>query len=183
MSSGGLIVFPTDTVYGLGCNPKDEGAVSRLFEAKGREAKPVPVLCASKTFADKLVKMGPVAQRLAGRFWPGRLTIVSPLKSAVPFPLHQGTGALGVRVPSGVLCRRLIRECGGCLTGTSANLSGRPSSRSALQAARQLGDTVDLVLDGGALRGSESTVVKVAHGKIEILRQGPVRVTDKAKTA
>ena len=175
---GGLVVYPTDTVYGLGCNPMDGKAVARLFEAKGREAKPVPVLCASLEESATLVKMSPMALKLAGRFWPGALTIVAPLKRSVPVPLHQGTGSLGVRVPASPLCVELIRACGGLLTGTSANLSGRPSCRTADEAKRQLGDSVDLILDGGRLEGAESTVVRVVGDDVIILRRGPVGVTD-----
>ena len=178
VAQGGLVVYPTDTVYGLGCNPMDERAVARLFAAKGREAKPVPVLCSSLDASAGLVEMGPTALRLAARFWPGALTIVAPLKRSVPSLLHQGTGSLGVRVPASPLCVELIRACGGFLTGTSANLSGSPSSRTAAEAGLQLGDAVDLIIDGGRLEGEESTVVKVSGDGVIILRRGPVGVTD-----
>ncbi|MDA4125558.1 MAG: L-threonylcarbamoyladenylate synthase [Thaumarchaeota archaeon] len=182
VASGGLIVYPTDTVYGLGCDPHNEKAVRRLFEAKRRDASPVPILCDGIESALRLVEMNPRALKLAERHWPGALTIVATLKVPLPFPLHQGTGTLGVRVPGSELCLRLITECGGQLTGTSANLSGAPSSRTALEARRQLGDTVDLVLDGGRLEGLESTVIRVTGEKIEAIRRGPVGVSEEADT-
>lgn len=178
VARGGLVVYPTDTVYGLGCNPMDETAVKMLFKAKGRESKPIPVLCASRKGAMGLVEMSSEAVSLAGRFWPGALTIVAPLRKQVPLQLHQGIGTLGVRVPNSPLCIELISACGGFLTGTSANLSGGPACRTAEEASRQLGGSVDIILDGGTLGGDESTVVRVIGPSVTILRQGPVRVTD-----
>jgi L-threonylcarbamoyladenylate synthase len=178
---GGLIVYPTDTVYGLGCDPTNEDAVRRLLEAKRRDQKPVPVLCSSKDAAMELVKMNKRALELAEQFWPGALTIVAPLKRSLPFPLHQGSGTLGVRVPAMPLCVILIEACGGWLTGTSANLSGSAPARTATEAANQLGDHVDLILDGGRLEGLESTVVREMDEGIQVLRVGPVRVTDETR--
>lgn len=178
---GGLIVYPTDTVYGLGCDPTNEDAVRRLAEAKMRDQRPIPILCSSKGAAMELVEMNHKALELAGRFWPGALTIVAPLKRSLPFLLHQGTGTLGVRVPALPLCVTLIETCGGWLTGTSANLSGLPSARTAAEAANQLGDRVDLILDGGRLEGLESTVVRVVDDGIQVLRMGQVGVTDETR--
>ena len=174
--SGGLIVFPTDTVYGLGCDPFNADAVKRLFRTKGRTSKPVPVLCSSLEKARELVELRGKSLELAEAHWPGALTIVAPLRRAVPELLSTGLPSLGVRVPDLRPCLRLIEECGGWLTGTSANLSGRPSARTASEAARQLGDSVDLILDGGRLEGKESTVVQVAGDRVAILRTGPVGV-------
>ena len=178
---GGLVVFPTDTVYGLGCDPLNGAAVRRLFEAKGRVSKPVPVLCASLERASGLVELKGTALDLAQKHWPGALTIVAPLRRSVPPPLSQGKPNLGVRVPNHPGCLELIVACGGWLTGTSANLSGRPSSRSAGEAFDQLGGYVDIVLDGGRLAGTESTVVQVVDGEVTILRTGPVGVGNELK--
>ena len=173
---GGLVVYPTDTVYGLGCDPLNHAAVRRLFDAKQRDKKAVPVLCASTEKAAALVKLNSRALELAGRYWPGALTIVAPLSRPVPPQLTQGKPSLGVRVPGHPGCLQLISACGGWLTGTSANLSGRPSARSAAEALDQLGDKVDIVLDGGRLAGTESTVVEVVGDEVTILRTGPVGV-------
>lgn len=179
VARGGLVVYPTDTVYGLGCDPRNEEAVARLFAAKRREAKPIPVMCDGLQSASKLVVLAPRAKELAERFWPGALTIVAPLRAQLPFPIHQGTGTLGVRVPGSTLCRELVARCGGILTGTSANVSGRNPCRTAEEAQRALGSVVDLILDGGRLANAESTVVRVTSAGIEVLRQGTVRVTEK----
>ncbi|MDG7016563.1 MAG: threonylcarbamoyl-AMP synthase [Nitrososphaerota archaeon] len=178
---GGLVVYPTDTVYGLGCDPFDEGAVGRLFRAKGRGSKAVPVLCSSEKKAAELVTLNPASLRLAREHWPGPLTIVAPLKVEVPAQLTQGTGNLGVRVPGLPVCIRLIDACGGWLAGTSANLSGSPSSRTAGEALDQLGGAVDLILDGGALAGKESTVVQVSGDTVTILRTGPIGVESRVE--
>jgi L-threonylcarbamoyladenylate synthase len=177
VEKGGLIVYPTDTVYGLGCDPLDQRAVEKLFKAKGRGSKPVPVLCASLEDSLRLVTLSPKALELAASHWPGALTIVAPLRRRVPSLLHQGTRTLGVRIPASQLCVELIKGCGGLLTGTSANRSGRPSARTAEEARRDLGSSVDLIMDGGRLRGNESTVVKVVGRHVTVLRQGKIGVS------
>lgn len=172
-------MYPTDTVYGLGCDPTNKKAVTRLVGAKKRaEGKPISVLCSSSSAASSLVRMNDSAEELASRFWPGALTIVAPLKRKLPFQLHRGTETLGVRVPALPLCIDLIECCGGWLTGTSANISGLASARTAQEADLQLGDAVDLILDGGRLEGGESTVVRTVGDGIQVLRTGPIRVTD-----
>jgi L-threonylcarbamoyladenylate synthase len=172
--NGGIVGFPTDTVYGLGCDPESRAAVERLFRIKDREKKPVPVLCASLAGASVLVEFGEPALKLADKYWPGPLTLVLPLKANLPNQLHQDTRWLGVRVPNHPGCLELIRSVGGWITGTSANLSGMPSSRSAQEVARSLGDRIDLVLDGGPLAGTESTVIKVDGSDVEVLRRGTI---------
>ena len=178
---GGLVVYPTDTVYGLGCDPFDDAAVGRLFGAKGRGSKAVPVLCGSAEKAAAIVQLNPKSLALAKEHWPGPLTIVAPLRRNVPDLLHSGTGNLGVRVPGLASCMELIDACGGWLTGTSANVSGSPSSRSAADAVAQLGEKVDLILDGGVLGGKESTVVQVEGDSVTILRTGPIGVGNQVK--
>ena len=173
---GLLVVYPTDTVYGLGCDPLNHAAVRRLFEAKGRESKPVPVLCASAEKAEELVKLSDRAAELAREYWPGALTIVATLRRPIAPQLTQGGEYLGVRVPAHSGCLELLAACGGWLTGTSANRSGKPSARSAGEALDELGGSVEYVLDGGRLSGQESTVAKVVGDEVTILRTGPIGV-------
>ncbi len=173
---GGLVVYPTDTVYGLGCDPFNEAAVRRLFEAKGRESKAVSVLCASLAKAAELAELSPRAMELARAHWPGALTMVCPAKREFPGLITQGSPDVGVRVPSHQDCIELLTACGGWLTGTSANRSGRPSARDAQEAMRRIGESVDLILDGGHLTGAESTVVRVSGNEVVLLRTGPVGV-------
>jgi len=175
---GGVVAYPTDTVYGMGCDPFNPAAVGRLVEVKERESKPIPVLCASEEDALRLVELGPRALELARRYWPGALTIVAPLRVRVPASLDRGTGWLGVRVPDDGTALALAKGCGGVITGTSANLSGRPSSRSADEVVQSLGDRIGCVLDGGPRRGSESTVVRVEGEAVEVLRRGAVTLVE-----
>ncbi len=170
------MVYPTDTVYGLGCDPLNQAALRRLLEAKGRLSKPIPVLCSSLDKAGELVKLSPRALELAARYWPGALTIVAPLRRPVPPQLTQGRPNLGVRVPDHSGALELIASCSGRLAGTSANLSGHPSARTAAEAIDQLGNVVDIILDGGRLVGTESTVVQVIGNEVTILRAGPIGV-------
>jgi L-threonylcarbamoyladenylate synthase len=181
VSKGGLVVYPTDTVYGLGADPFNEKAVLRLFATKDRPAKPITVLCSSLQKATELVELSPKGAELARDHWPGAFTMVAPLKTRMPSILTQGTGNLGVRVPAHQGCLMLVSACGGWLTGTSANLSGRPSALTAGEAAIQLGDSVDLILDGGSLVGKESTVALVLGDEVTILRSGPVEVREETK--
>ena len=175
---GGVIVYPTDTVYGLGCDPMNELAAERLFKIKGRGGKPVPVLCDSFESASRLVTLSGVAVRLAKEYWPGALTIVLPLMVELPELIHQGSGTLAVRVPNSRSCLELIAASGGYLIGTSANRSGEPACRTAHEALQSIGEGVDMILDGGRLSGKESTVVKVTANRVQILRSGAVTVAD-----
>jgi L-threonylcarbamoyladenylate synthase len=181
VKAGGVVAIPTDTVYGLGCDPSSDQAVGRLFEVKDRQAKPVPVLCVSSRVAERFVELNGVARRLASLHWPGALTIVAPVKkgsSKLSSLLHQGSGYLGVRMPDSDVCLALAAKVGGAITGTSANLSGRPSCRTAAQVIASLDGRIQLVIDGGRLRGKESTVVKVSGETIEVLREGSVRIQE-----
>jgi L-threonylcarbamoyladenylate synthase len=177
---GGVVAIPTDTVYGLGCDPTSDKAVGRLFAAKDRQAKPVPLLCADSAAAEAMVDLNAVARKLAGLYWPGALTIVAPLKKkrGLSRLLDQGSGFLGVRVPDSKVCLSLAGKVGGAITGTSANLSGKPSCRTAAQVVESLDGRVQLVIDGGELKGKESTVVKVSGGTVEVLREGSVRIQE-----
>ena len=180
VKSGGVVAIPTDTVYGLGCDPSSDEAVGRLFEVKNRQAKPVPLLCADSGVAESLVDLNGVARKLAELHWPGALTIVAPIKkeSNLSPLLDQGSGHLGVRVPDSEVCLALAGKVGGAITGTSANLSGRPSCRTAAQVVESLDGRIQLVIDGGELRGKESTVVRVSGGTVEVLREGSVRIQE-----
>lgn len=180
VKKGGLVAIPTDTVYGLGCDPASDAAVGALFEAKNRQSKAVPLLCADTATAEGLVEFNETALRLAGLHWPGALTVVAPLKAGSKLSrlLDQGSGFLGVRVPDSPVCISLARKVGGAITGTSANLSGQPSCRTASQVVDSLDGRVQLVIDGGRLKGKESTVVKVSGKTVEVLREGSVRIQE-----
>lgn len=176
---GGVVVYPTDTFYGLGADPRNEKAVKRLFEIKGREAdQPILLLLDDAgRIPDWAVEVSPEAGRLMEQYWPGPLTLVFRANAQVVPLLTAGTGSIGLRVPGNLLTRKLLASVGGALTGTSANRSGMKSPSKASDAAADMGDLVDLILDGGETPGGKpSTIADVSAGPVRILRQGAVRL-------
>jgi L-threonylcarbamoyladenylate synthase len=182
VKEGGLIIYPTDTVYGLGCDPFNVEAVDKVFKAKGRERKALPVLASSIADVSKIAQLDERARKVASRFWPGAITLVLPKKPPLPSAVTCGSSTVGVRVPNLPAALRLISLCGGLLVGTSANISGLAPPKTAREAAQQIGDKVDLVLDGGpAPVGESSTVLSLARDVV-ILRPGPISAKEIAET-
>lgn len=178
LRKGGLVAFPTDTLYALGADASNPLAIERLFAAKGRSRKaPIPLLVADLMMAIQLVgELPDAAVRLAKRYWPGPLTLVLWAPRGICTLLTAGTGRIGLRVPDAAVALALIRHFGSPVTGTSANRSGGKDPLDAHEVLRQLGDRVDLVLDEGPVAGgSPSTVVDVTISPPVIVRQGPVR--------
>lgn len=173
---GRLVAFPTDTLYALGALATDARAVAAVFRAKGRGVeKALPVLLADAGEVPRVAADFPASARaLAARFWPGALTIVLPARADLPPLLHGRTGTVAVRVPAHELARALIRDAGAPLTGTSANRSGGPPTRTPLEVLAQLAGRVHAVLDGEALGGVPSTVVDATTVPPRILRLGAV---------
>lgn len=179
LRDGAVVAFPTDTVYGVGCRIDHEGAVRRIFELKGRGmSDPLPVLLADPDDLDVYGRdMTSAARRLAREYWPGALTIVVRRSEAVPPLVTGGQDTVGLRVPNHPLVRALIRQLGVPMVGTSANRHAGPVPRSAQQVAFDLGDTVDLILDGGRSPGGrESTVVDATGGSVRVVREGAVSI-------
>ena len=179
VKDGGLIIYPTDTVYGLGCDPFNIEAVKRAFQAKGERKKPLPVLASDMRHVEEIASLSEGARRVASQFWPGQLTIVIPKKSVLPNIVTCNQNSVGVRIPRHDIALQLIRLSGGLLTGTSANKTGEKPPKTAYEAAEQLGRDVDIILDGGpATLGISSTVVDLTTEKPKILRRGPVKLKD-----
>jgi len=182
VKKGGVIVYPTDTVYGLGCNPFNENAVKRLLKIKGERTKPLPILASNIKEIKKIVQTTKKTIELVKKFWPGPLTVVLPQKSSLPNTVTCNLGSVAVRVPNHQVALELIRLSGGLLVGTSANKSGKKPSRTALDAAEQIGGEVDIILDGGpAPIGASSTVIDLTGERPKILRKGPVEIDDMLK--
>jgi L-threonylcarbamoyladenylate synthase len=177
LSDGGIIVFPTDTVYGIGCNPYYDESVERIFQIKDRsEDKPLPVMGYSISDIEKLVHMSPLAKSLAQYFWPGALTIVSPCKdNNISRRVMAGGDNLAVRIPGNRCTQSLLRFCK-YLIGTSANVSGRKPCTSSYEVLSSGLSGFDLVLDGGALGGGiQSTIIEVIDSNVRILREGVIK--------
>jgi L-threonylcarbamoyladenylate synthase len=174
---GGVVAFPTDTVYGVGADARQPEAIAGLYGAKRRPlSKPIPILLAR---ADQLRA---VAQhipdftwRLAERFWPGALTLVVHCAPSIPPVLTAGGSTVAVRVPDHRVVSALVEGLGGPLAGTSANISGLPSPVTARDVLAQLGGRIAVLLDGGPCAGGRpSTVVDLTVTPFRILRRGPI---------
>jgi L-threonylcarbamoyladenylate synthase len=176
---GGLVAFPTDTVYGVGALAFNGAAVESIYAAKGRPVeKAIPVLIGD---ADDLAKVSAeipeIALKLAARFWPGPLTLVVPKHAGLPEAVS-ATATVGVRIPDHPVARVLLRLAGP-MAVTSANLSGQPSPSTALEVFAQLGGRIALIIDGGkTLGGVPSTVVDCVGAELQVLRAGPIPISE-----
>lgn len=177
LQNGGIVAYPTDTVYGLGADVFNERAVSRIFQVKQRPLnQPLPVLLSDESELNTLTSfVSEIARRLANKYWPGGLTLVVMAGPTVPNWITAGGNTIALRVPDHIITRTLIRELGKPLVGTSANLSGLPSVTSAEEVRTQLESKIDFILDGGICPGGiESTVIDVTSEMPIILRDGAV---------
>jgi L-threonylcarbamoyladenylate synthase len=181
LRGGGLVAFPTETVYGLGANALDARAVAGIFEAKGRPAfNPLIVHAANVSAVRALVaRWPPAADTLAARFWPGPLTLVLPKAPAIPHIVTGGLDDVAVRIPAHPVALALLRACGLPIAAPSANRSTEISPTTAEHVTKALGDRVALVLDGGPTTvGIESTVLDLAGERPRLLRPGMVTVRE-----
>ena len=177
LRKGGVVAFPTDTVYGLGCASRYREAVARIFQLKGRpEQMALPLLLASIGQIDEVAHPVPaVARLLAAEFLPGALTLVLKKSEAVPDFITAGGDTIALRVPAHPVPVALVSGLGMPLVGTSANLSGWPSALTAGEVRAQFGDKVDLTIDGGHVPGGqESTIVDVTGEIPVVVREGAV---------
>lgn len=178
--SGGLVVLPTDTVYGVGADAFDPSAVAALLAAKGRgRDMPVPVLVGSWSTVDGLVMSVPRhARALIEAFWPGGLSIVLPQAPSLSWDLGETRGTVNLRMPLHPVALELLREVGP-MAVSSANRSGHPPTTTAEQAREQLGDSVSVYLDGGPSgEPIASTIVDLTGGKPVVLREGAVKLDE-----
>jgi L-threonylcarbamoyladenylate synthase len=178
IASGGVIAFRTDTFYGLGADPFNQTAVARIRELKGREDdKPILLLVSDAAVVERVIaERSPAFTRAAAAFWPGPLTIIGVAVAALPQEITAGTGTVGVRLPAAETVRTLVRECGGVLTATSANLSGREPARSAEQVAHYFPHGLQLIVDDGLVTATEpSTVLDATTTTPRIVREGALR--------
>jgi L-threonylcarbamoyladenylate synthase len=177
LKGNGIIAVPTDTFYALAANPFQEAALSRLFALKQRPPeKPVLLLVDGLPMLEQLAGQVPhPARRLMERFWPGPLTIILPSLPHLPRLLTASTGNIGVRQPGHLITRRLITALGYPVTGTSANLSGRPPLTRSARVAEEFGEQVDLILEAGDCPGGlPSTIVDVSGSFPRLVRSGAV---------
>lgn len=175
--SGGLVVFPTETVYGLGANAFDENAVKKIFQAKGRPSdNPIIVhISETKQLDDLALPASPLEKKLMDAFWPGPFTLILKKKEEVSSVISGGLPTVAVRMPSHAFARELISASGVPIAAPSANISGRPSATTGAHVLGDLEGKADLIIDGGISEiGLESTVVKLDGERVLILRAGAI---------
>lgn len=179
LREGGLVAFPTETVYGLGANGLDEEAARKIYAAKGRPSdNPLIIHIADMEHLDKIVKKVPeAAKKLAEAYWPGPLTMIFEKSGCVPYGTTGGLDTVAVRMPSDEIARELIRQGGGYVAAPSANTSGRPSPTTAEHVYEDMAGKIPMILDGGAVEiGLESTIVDLTTDIPTVLRPGFVSV-------
>ena len=181
MKKGGLVVYPTDTVYGLGCDPFSVKAVERLIHVKGAREKPLPILSNTLSQIERVAKISLEARVMGEKFWPGPLTLILPKKD-LPEIVTFGLRSVGVRIPNNEITLMLVSLAGGLLVGTSANKTGCPPPSKACEAIDQLGDQVDLILDGGTAElKTPSTVIDFTGKEPKVLREGSLTFNEVLK--
>jgi L-threonylcarbamoyladenylate synthase len=177
--AGGVIVYPTDTFYGLGADPSNPAAIRKLFAIKGRQHDQ-PILLLIKDAGQVrnwAAEIPAKAEELMRQYWPGPLTLVFKAREYVLPELAAGAGTIGLRVPGNALTVRLLAFLGTALTGTSANTSGGPSPRTAEEAMEAVGSSVDLIIDGGMTAGGKpSTIADVSADQVVVIREGAIKL-------
>jgi len=176
--AGGVILYPTDTLYGLGADPFSAAGIAAVYRLKGRApAKPLSVLLADASLVGRFAASVPAPWRaLMARFWPGPLTLLFLALPGLPAEIRSGTGKVALRVPGSPLCRSILAAAGGALIGTSANPSGGGGTGDPSEALQGLAGTIDLLVDAGTLSPSPaSTLLEMnATGHVVELRRGPI---------
>jgi len=171
--NGGIIAFPTDTVYGLGCDPFNSNSTSKIFELKNRDGgKKFPILGVSKNELEKIVEFSSDANKIAESFWPGQITLLLPIRKEIAKKI-ENNGKLAVRVPENECVLSILKHCK-LIVGTSANISGEKSILDSNELKMKL-PRVDVLVDGGKIVSSgESTIIDFVHGELKMIREGSV---------
>lgn len=181
IKEGKIVLFPTETVYGIGANALDEKAVNKIFEAKGRASdNPLIVhICNLDMLNDLVQEIGETEEKLITNFWPGPLTIIFNRRECIPNNVTAGLDTVGIRIPSNSVARKLIEFAGLPIAAPSANISGKPSGTKVEDIIDELDGKVDYILDAGMVEiGVESTVIRVVDNEVHILRPGKITVED-----
>lgn len=174
VKKGGIIVFPTDTVYGIGCNPHNPIGVDRIYKIKNRDPKKLlPVLGYSKKELERIAFFDKISKKIIEKFWPGPLTLILKLKDKGLKKSMKLSTKIAVRIPDNECALSILKNCG-ILIGTSANVSGSLSFRDPKECRKNLKD-YDIFVDGGKIMGKgESTIIEIENSEIKILREGAI---------
>lgn len=185
LKQGGTIVYPTDTVYGLGCNALDEFAVRHIFDIKARSSKPLPILARDMQWVEELAYLDEQQRKYAAKFWPGKFTLVLPKREIIPPVVTTGLSSVGIRIADFKFTDALLGAFGYPLVATAANISGQAPSNDIEEVIAQMGAGFrrpDLILDAGVLPPSNpSVVIDCSTDKPKVLRVGPSKPDDLLK--
>ena len=180
IKNSGAVVYPTDTVYGLGVNALNVFAIEQLFKIKKRpKTKPLPIIVSNIEMAKKMAYIDSKVERILGEIWPGPITVVLRKKDIMPAILTSGKNTIGIRIPNNRIAIALVQEFKGPITGTSANIFKNSECRNAQEVSKQFQNQFskpDLILDAGQIeKGTRpSTIVDLTTNELKILRVGPV---------
>ena len=176
LRNGGVVAYPTDTLYGLAVDPRSPGAVRKLFDVKGREAgHAVPLIAVDLAQAERAAIFDARARRMAGEFWPGPLSLVLAAKPGLVNDILATDRSVAIRVPASDVARAVAHRLDFCITATSANLTGHPPTSSPSVVRQTLGDRIDFVLDAGeSPGGAPSTIVDLREPSPRLVRAGAI---------
>ena len=173
LREGGVVAYPTDTVYGIGCDIFNQKALKRIYQLKQRDPrKPFSFICSDISDITQYAQVSNFAFKIIKRHLPGPYTFVLEATRVAPSLLMTRQHTVGIRIPDNAICNMIVRELGHPLVTTSANISGEDSLSDPLEIERVLGKQLDMVVDGGVLRGEPSSVISLVGDQVEVLREG-----------
>ncbi len=181
LQNGGVIGYPTETVYGIGCSVFNAEAVSRIYDLKNRDRSKALILIAADVLqiSDLVEEIPEAAERLIENFWPGPVTLVFKASPRLQQFAFRKLKTIAIRIPDCAICLALLKACGFPIVSTSANLSGEPASTTALEVINTFGSTLDLIIDGGETPSKNpSTVVDVTRSPARIIREGAISILE-----
>ena len=175
--NGQIIAYPTDTVYGIGCNPFNKDSVSKIYDIKNREGeKRFPILGFSKKELEKIVEFNTIAEKISEKFWPGQITMLLPIRKEINDKINNN-GKLAVRVPNNECVLSILEKCK-LIVGTSANISGEKSILDSNECKTKLPE-IDILVNGGKITSlGESTIINFVDDKLEVIREGSISKQD-----
>ena len=175
--NGQIIAYPTDTVYGIGCNPFNKDSVSKIFDIKNREGgKRFPILGFSKKELEKIVEFNTIAEKISEKFWPGQITMLLPIRKEITQRISNN-GKLAVRVPNNECVLSILEKCK-LIVGTSANISGEKSILDSNECKTKLPE-IDILVNGGKITSlGESTIINFVEDELEVIREGSISKQD-----
>ena len=178
IEKGGIVIFPTDTVYGIGCNPYNIDSIKRIYEIKSREKiKSLPVLAYSVDIVKKIVVIDNFTEKIIQKYWPGPLTLILELKDQKLKESLNLQNKIAIRIPDSKCTLKLLEKCG-LIVGTSANISGNTSYTNPDDCMKNV-KNYDVFLNGGTITSKgESTIIEIENEKIKIIREGALKVED-----